>query len=245
MAEEAEENLGTETIVPKTEEVVVITPEGTVEAEVDKLAISKEKLAEETVKDTVPLSVFLDLKKDLKELKQDLKEAKTSQKSNVASAGIEELVGKYPNVEPELLQDLISLAKTQAVRELDSKYSPILEKQKFKDEKENFDKAFNTVYNKALKDNPELPKNIDKELIKTLVLTPKYKSVKISDILTQIYPSVVTGKSASENVTATAGGDVETITNFDKITPEQKKLIMNDATARQKYFNWLDTQTGR
>ena len=86
---------------------------------------------------------------------------------------------------------------------------------------------------------------IDKELIKTLVLTPRYKGVKISDILTQIYPQVVTKKQSSENETATASGDIETITNFDKINPDQKKMIMADESARKKYFDWLDKQTGR
>ena len=161
--------------------------EGTVEAELQKSA-PEEKSTEETVKETVPLSVFLSLKEDMKELKSQLKEAKSSEKKSVQIQGVKELAEKYPDVKEELLADLLEASTSKAKSEVLQEVAPILERQRHKEEKERFDKAFDSVFEKALKENPDLPANIDKELIKTLVLTPKYRTVKVADILTQLYP---------------------------------------------------------
>jgi len=241
--DETNVNPESEKIDSKTKVTENVT-EGTVEAEMLKDAPT-EFVEAESVKETVPLSVFLSLKDDMKELKKEIKNSSSSNKNSVRAEGVKNLSEKYPDVNEDFISDILSSAKNEALQEVESKYSPIIERQRYKDEQETFNKAFDTVYEKALKDNPELPKNIDKELIKTLVVTPKYKNVKISDILTQIYPNNNEGKQSSENDTVSSSGDVETITSFDKITNDQKTVIMADPKARQKYFNWLDTQTGR
>jgi hypothetical protein len=216
--------------------------EGTVEAEMQKLIPDEKK---EVSQETVPLKVFLDLKQDLKDLKKEMKEASSSKQSQIRVQGVNDLVAKYPDVSADFINDILSSAKSAAEQELDSKYAPMIQKQKQKEEVEAFNKAFDNVYEKALKDNPDLPENVDKELIKTLVLTPKYKNVKIADILITVYGNNSKGKIASENDTVTAAGEIETITSFDKITPEQKTAIMADPKARAKFFDWLDTQPGR
>lgn len=193
-------------------------------------------------KETVPLSVFLALKEDMKDLKREIKESNSAKKNVVEVAGIADLANKYPDVSQEFIADMLSSATNKAIKEVESKYSPIIEKQKFQEEQQKFNTAFDNVYEKAIKDNPDLPSTIDKELIKTLVLTPKYKNMKIADILTTIYPPSNAGKQSSENETVTATGDTESISDFGKITSEQKTAIMGDAKARAKYFAWLDTQ---
>lgn len=194
--------------------------------------------------ETVPLSVFLAQKEDLKELKKEIKELAASKSKNNIQ-GLNELSEKYPDVSQDFMADLLAAAtakaKAEAMQEVDSKYSTIIEKQKQKEAVEHFNNEFDKVFNKAIQDNPDLPKNIDKELVKTLVLTPKYKNIKISEILTSIYGGQISGKSSSENETTTAPV-ADTISDFSKITNDQKKAIMEDPKARQKYFNWLDTQ---
>ena len=228
-----------------THESETIDSQETVENELPELSFSEDK--SESSQETVPLSVFLAQKEDLKELKREIKELASS-KSKITIEGIEDLSSKYPDVSTDFINDMLSAAtskaKAEAMREVESKYSPIIEKQKQREELENFNNAFEKVFNKAIQDNPDLPKNIDKELIKTLVMTPKYKNIKISEILTNIYGSTVQGKGSSENETVAASEDVSTVTSFEKITPDQKKAIMDDPKARQKYFDWLDKQVG-
>lgn len=194
--------------------------------------------------ETVPLKNFLELKKDLKELKKDLKEAKSSNRSSAVAEGVKDLSAKYPDVSPEFIEDILNSAKSSVSKEIDSKYAPIIQKQQAKEQLERFNTAFDKVYDKAIEENPSLPKSVDKELIKTLVKTPEYRNVKVADILTKIYGNVE-NKEASEDDTTIGTGDVETIKSFDKITPEQRKTILENPKSRKEYYNWLDTQIGR
>lgn len=192
--------------------------------------------------ETVPLSVYLSLKDDMKELKKSIKEASDSSKNRVTVNGVSELAQKYPDVSVDFINDLLSTATIQAEQNALSKVTPILEQQKIKEQRDLFERKFEEIFQKALKDNPDLPENVDKNLIKSLIKTPEYRSKKISEILVSIYGSQMKGKSSSENETVISAGDIETISDFSKITPSQKEFIMNDEKSRKKYFDWLDKQ---
>ena len=236
-----------EAIITQDTEVKEVK-EGTVEAEIIKNQPEVEDIIEEkteTVQETVPLKVFLDLKEDLKELKKEMKESNSSQRSSVEVQGLSELSKKYPDVDSEFMSDLLNSATQEATKKIEEKYSPIIERQENEKKRLAFDKAFDVVYERTLSENPDLPKNIDKEVIKALALTPRFRKTPLSEILTKMYQKEEVGKSTTENDTRTSGDKVEDIVSFDEITPEQRKNIMADETARKKYFNWLDTQPGR
>lgn len=48
---------------------------------------------------------------------------------------------------------------------------------------QNFNKAFDIIFYKALNDNQDFPKNIDKEAIKKMALTQEYKNTPIADVI--------------------------------------------------------------
>lgn len=212
--------------------------EGTVEALIEKDDATPEPKV-------VPEAAFLSLKKELKELKQELKEAKSSEQKAVLSAGIDELSKKYPDVSSEFIQDMLSSATKEATKMIEEKYTPIIQKQEQEKKQAAFDKAFDNLFEKTLQDNPDLPKSIDKDVVKTLAVTPQYRNTPLADILIKLYGQNIEGKSSSENDMRTGADRVDDIVSFDKITPDQKKAIMNDPKSRTKYFSWLDTQTGR
>lgn len=218
------------------------TEEKTVEGTVDAILPKEETTPEPKV---VPEAAFLSLKKELKELKQELKESKSSEQKAVLSAGIEELSSKYPDVSPDFIKDMLSSATKEATKTIEEKYTPILAKQEQKEKQVAFDTAFDNLFERTLQENPDLPKNIDKELVKELAITPKYRNVKLIDVVNKIYSPTVEAKSSSENDMRTGADRVDDIVSFDKINPDQKKAIMADPKSRSKYFSWLDTQTGR
>ncbi len=231
MAEEAK--------VPEADKIA--PPEGTVAAEVAK----EPKVQEEHPADVVPLKAFLDLKKDLKDLKKDLADAKTnSEKSKVEVEGLSELANKYPDVNGDFLRDLLNSASQTASKKLEDKFSSVIEQQETERKQLAFDKAFDNLYDKTLNENPDLPKTIDKGLIKDLAQTPKYRTTPLAEILQKMYPTGNVGKASSENDMRSAADRVDDIVSFDKITSEQKKEVMADPKARQKYFDWLDKQPG-
>lgn len=219
-----------------------IAKEGTMDSVLPKEDTLEPKI-EEKVPETVPLAVFLDLKQDMKDLKESIKNSKDSNKSSVLSEGLEDLTKKYPDVSPEFIEDLLSSATKQATKKIEEKYTPIIKKQEDKDKQVEFDTAFDALYKKTLDENPDLPKTVNKQIIKDLAITAKYRNTPLVDIITSMYGSP-DGKSSSENETRNGSDIVDEVVSFDKITDEQKKAIMADPKARTKYFSWLDEQVG-
>ena len=140
---------------------------------------------------------------------------------------------------------MLGAATKEAQSKIEAKYSPIIEKQENEKKEAAFNRAFDNLFDKTLQDNPDLPKNIDKDLVKELALTPKYRNVPLSDILIKMYGSNESGKASSENDMRSSADRISEVVDFGSITNEQKKAIMEDPKARTKYFSWLDEQTGR
>lgn len=217
---------------------VQIAVEGSIDAEVNKQPEQAKK------EESIPLSTYLEMKKELKQLQKKVAESETQKKQSVTVEGLEDLSRKYPGVDEDFIADMLISAEKLATKNIENKFTPILEQQEKERKQASFDKAFDNLYNQAVSANPDLPKNIDKELIKELALTPKYRNVALSDILTKIYGENVVGKSSSENSARTSADKIDDIVSFDKITPDQKRAIMEDPKVRQKYFNWLDANNG-
>lgn len=192
----------------------------------------------------VPEAAFLELKSELKALKKELKDAKTSEQKAVIVSDIRDLTEKYPDVDKSFIQDILNSATIEATKKIEEKYTPILQKQEQEKKIQEFNKAFDNLYEKTLNENPELPSNIDKEIVKTLAMTPAYRKIPLSEVIKKIYGENTPSKITTENETRTGADKIDDIVSFEKITPEQKKAIMSDEKSRKKYFNWLDTQVG-
>lgn len=212
-----------------TEEIVA--KEGSVAAEIEKISTETKKEPE-----TVPLSVHLELKKDLKELKKQMKEAATPKEEKAAAKAFEDLTKKYSDVDEDFIVDVVSTAKAEALKEIQSKYEPVLKKQ----EQAEFDRAFDRIYDKAIADNPDLPKNIDKELVKELALTPKYNNTPVDEIIKKLYPQEEGGRATTENDMRPAADIVSDVVDINNLTNEQYRRIMEDPKARKLYYDKKD-----
>lgn len=219
------------------------TDEKKVDGAVDELLkdIPEEPKAEPKV---VPEAAFLELKSELKALKKELKDAKTSEQKAVITADIRDLTDKYPDVDKSFIQDILNSATLEATKKIEEKYTPILQKQEQEKKVQEFNKAFDSLYERTLSENPELPSNIDKDVVKTLAMTPAYRKIPLSEVIKKIYGENTQGKTSTENDMRTGADKIDDIVSFDKITEDQKKAIMTDEKARKKYFDWLDTQVG-
>lgn len=190
---------------------------------------------------TVPLSVFLEEKRKRKEAEKLAKDASqsTSQEKHT-SVDISQLSTKYPDVDPDFMADLVGIAKQQATKEVEEKYTPYI--QKIRDE--DFNKAFDPIYEselaKAKAQGVNLPKKIDKEMIKQIALQPKFRSTPLSELMKNLYGADDTGRATTENDIRPATEIVKDVIDLNKITPEQKNRIMQDPKARADFFARLD-----
>jgi DNA-directed RNA polymerase beta' subunit len=185
--------------------------------------------------ETVPLSVYLSLKDEAKELKRDLKEATRPQTKKEEKATIKAFTEKYPDTDPDAIASIIEIA----VAEVEAKYSPIIESQTNERKQKDFDTKFDAIYEQALASNPDA-KGVDKEIIKTLALTPQYNNTPLVDLIQKIYPSGNTGKATTENDMRISADTVERNVDIDKITPEQRSQILANPDTRKAYFDKLD-----
>jgi len=189
---------------------------------------------------TVPLSVFLEEKRRRKEAEKASKESQSSSQERQPSVDMSQLSTKYPDVDPDFMADLVGIAKQQATKEVEEKYTPYI--QKLRDE--DFNKAFDPIYEselaKAKADGVNLPKKIDKEMIKQIALQPKFRTTPLSELMKNLYGADDTGRATTENDTRPATEIVKDVVDLKRITPDQKNKIMSDPKARQAYFNALD-----
>lgn len=204
-------------------------PAGSVEAEVGKEMPKKP--------DTVPLAVYLELKEDMKSLKHEIKSAKEKEKETVAVRGVADIHEKYPDVSKDFINDILVSATLSAKNEIEAKYNPILEKQELEKKQIAFDRAFDKLFDGAVQESGI--SGVDKELVKEIAVTPKYRNTPVAEIIKKIYGEQP-GRGSSENDVRAKVEDVTTISDFGKMNNEQKRAVLEDPKARQKYFEWLD-----
>lgn len=226
MAEETKVTPGAEAIAP-----AVTPPEGSIAAiaaPVPTAPVADKK------EETVPLSVFLAQKEDMKDLKKQLSE-RPPQSQAEQSATIKAFAEKYPDTDPEAIAAIVNMAVTQ----VEAKYNPIIEGQKARDQQAEFDRQFDIIFDKALAENPDA-RDVDKEVIKALALTAAYNNTPLTDLIKKVYPGGNTGRATTENNMRVTGATIDTIVDIDKITPEQRSQIMNDPVLTKAYFDKLD-----
>ncbi len=219
-----------ETIVTPEAEKIAPQPEAPAEG---SMASIEAPAPEAKKEETVPLSVYLALKDDVKELKQELKARPQSKAEEKAT--IKAFTEKYPDTDPDAISAIIQMA----VSEVEAKYTPIIERQESEKKQEAFDKQFDIIFDKALALNPD-SKDVDKEVIKALALTAQYNNTPVADLIKKVYPTSTVGKATTENDMRATGDAVERIVDIDSITPEQRSQIIADPKLRQEYFDKLD-----
>lgn len=226
-----------ETITPAEEETT--TEENQETPTIEELApeVTPEPEKTEDKQETVPLSVFLEVKDEIKLLRKKLDEPGTPSKPN--DVDLDRIAEKY-DVDPDFVSELFEAVKANTVKEVEGKYTPVLEAQEAERQAKKFDEAFNKHYEKALEDMPGYAElNIDREAIKAMSLTPQYRKKTIPEILESLYGNVVPGKATTENARSGAE-NVSDVIDFATMTDEQRMKVINDPTLAPKYYSWLD-----
>jgi hypothetical protein len=247
-AEEANETEPTTSEVEeKTEEKSEDKPEATKEEKVGDIFKEDEQEKEEkqpTIpvkeKETVPLSVFLDLKKDMKELKESHREGATQKEISHDLKAIAEKHDVSLEFLNELAETLEAKAEARAEAKVTSRLKPLEEKERA----ERFNNAFEQHYKLALENAPEFKDVANKDVIKSLVSDPRNSNKTFTEIMESAYGHLLTGKKGLE--TSSPRGRLTETSEIDYIKAQKDEKyfseIMANPVLKEKYNKGLPTR---
>lgn len=199
----------------------------------DEEEVVVEKSEPKKKPESVPMSVFLELKKELKELKGK------SQEGKVVDSSIEEIAKQY-DVDEGFVNKLANAIKTSTVKEFDEKYSTKIKE--FEREKitEKNNKVFDDVFEKTLEAMPEMKGIVNKDAIKALAFNPGNSKKTLSQIIEEVYGNTVVGKKTIETAQPVSGSRSEVKVDFTKAgDPAVYAQIKADPELRKQYNEFL------
>lgn len=213
-----------------TPEVAEITPaeevptEAATEVEKTEAPTISEIVKEATPEkvDTVPLSVFLELKKELKEEQRKKTETPAQRATN-----LDAIADKY-NVDKDFLNDISAVLKAETEAEL----RPLKEKEK----QAQIDAAFSKHFTAALADMPEYEGMVNPDVIKTLSLDPKNANKTFKQIIEDTYSTAISGKRTIES-TKPGGGKESQPLDFARAKKDSEYFdeVMADPKLKAEY----------
>lgn len=238
-----------ENIVPAPGSEVTEPAESNAAAPVEKTEAGKEETIGEVLNpgeakkeaETVPLSALIDLKKTDKEQKKQIKELQKKLEDGVAAEqaapDIDALVEEFPDLDPKFLKKFVALARAEAKKEAEEEVSSKLKPIREKETADAINTRFETHFAKVLEAMPEYAKIVNKDVIKTLSLSPKNANKTFTQIIEESYGHLVTGKRTIDAGSPRAGkdNDAEVDTARAAKDPAYFKEVMADPVRKKKY----------
>ncbi len=184
----------------------------------------------------VPLSTFLELKKELKNAQNALKNS-----SMATDSALQELAQEY-DVDVDFMRKLADSIKQETAKEFQSKYEPMFNKQQQEREAEKRDALFTKVFEQAKKSYPELNDVLNKDLIKDLALDPKNSNKTVKQLIEWTYGGVINRideTPAPSFEKGSSGSTKSSGLDFSNLSEQDHKAIANDPKLSKEYGDWV------
>lgn len=224
--QEVAEQGDTATVSPAVDEKKTATIADVVKAD--------EKVAD-TPKESVPLAVYLEEKKERKALEKSVADLQKKVAQGATSAEISDdiaTIGEKYGVKPEFLSDLTSAitsrVKGEAKKETDALLQPLRAKE--------LDEALNQHIQNALEELPEFKDIANVSVIKALAKDPANAKKTFSQLLEDTYGKAISGKRTVETTTPNGGKEPEPI-DYVKASKDNNYLteILKDPAKKAEY----------
>lgn len=187
--------------------------------------------------DKVPLSTFLDIKKEKKALEKEIADLKSKAEDGKPkteiTADLKSIADKYDvdaNFLTELSDIIYAKAKGEATQEVEAKLKPL----EAKERAERINKAFSEHYDSVMEEMPEYAEVVNKDVIKELSLLPQNAKKTFQQIIEETYGKTVTGKKTFEPNTPRGGKDA-TLDKSRIHEPEYFKQVMETPELKKEY----------
>lgn len=199
-----------------------------------------EVLTEKPKEETVPLSTYLEIKKENKALAKSLKDLEKridegATKKEVAS-DIKALADKH-GIDADFLEEFAATVKAKADSEVDEKISSKLKPLEEKERKQKINAVFDEHFAKALAQAPEYDGVVNKEVIKSLSLNAANANKTFIQIIEEAYGHLITGKRSIDQASTRAGKNDSLEVDVDRARKDQEyfREVMANPTLKKKY----------
>lgn len=197
----------------------------------------------ESKADTVPLSVFLETKKETKELKQAIKDLQDSANRGATTKEVSKDIaslGEKFGVDADFLAELSDVIRAGAKEEAELAVKPIKEKERA----DAIEKAFSKAYSQAMETMPEYKEIVNANVIKMLSLDPSNANKTFPQLIEETYGNAVGGKRTIESTTP-GGGKEPAPLDYNRATQDSAyfKEVMANPKLKAEY-NAIMLKTG-
>lgn len=191
--------------------------------------------------ETVPLATLLEFKKENKEVKRELAELKKSIENGATKSEISKSIQQLAednNVDVNFLQDFANSIKKASDESIEEKIANRLKPIEEKEKAEKISKAFDSVYEKIIEENPEYKGVASKEVIKALSLNPENKNKTFNKIIEDAYGHLIKGKKSIDSTSP--GKKNSQSLNVSKLAdPEYFEEVMDNPKLKEEYNKGL------
>lgn len=198
----------------------------------------EKKTKKESSSETVPLSVFLELKKDFKELKEQL----SGDLTNKDIAEFAQAAGIELDVAKRFVTMIQTKTKEDVLQEVEETVKPIAKSSVAEESlslfEADFEKSISSKY-------PELAEK--KEIFKKIAFSKEFLHLKtLEDIRKEFYPNSTKVKAkkkdSPEKGSQGANDKAPESVNFATMDDETYRKVLANSDSRAKYYEWLDSQ---
>lgn len=182
--------------------------------------------------ETVPIDVYLQLKKELKEMKKN-----TSPQS--VDSSIEEIAKEF-DVDSNFAQKLANAIQSSSISKFEERYLADRKeaeyKQKLSESESKLDKAIEI----ALENSPQYRDVVNADIIKDLARKTTDKTMTVSKLLENVYGRAITGKKTIESSAPSSGERGNTNVDFTKAgDPAVYSQIKSDPKLWKEYNEFV------
>lgn len=227
----------------KLDETVEATAEVKSEDKTEETAGEVFDVKEDKKSDTVPLSVFLELKKDNKELQSQMKKLEKSIQDGATkkeiSTDLKSIAEKH-GVDEDFLQEFASMVEAKAEAKISDKLKNLTEKEK----NDEIDRRYENKWNQLMVENPEYSNIANKDVIKALALMPQNSNKSFVKILEEAYGHLISNKNSIESSSPRGGKNDNQDIDFERAKKDVEyfREILADPELKKKYNKGLENR---
>lgn len=184
--------------------------------------------------ETVPIDVYLKLKKELKEFKKS--ETSTSQS---VDSSIEEIANEF-DVDAGFAQKLANAIQSSSISKFEERYLAEKKETEYKQKLQESESKLDKAIEIALENSPHYKNVANVDILKDLARKTTDKTMTVSKLLENVYGKAVTGKKTMESSAPTSGEKGNTSVDFTKAgDPAVYAQIKSDPKLYKEYNEFV------